>query len=273
MDEAPVVATEVGRGYRLLSYKSIGSTNSAGMERLRSGDPGQLWITAAEQTAGRGRRGRVWTAPQGNLSVSLGILVEKPPAMAATIGFVAGLALKLALDDLFLRAGLEPAHSAKTGKLALKWPNDITLGEAKLAGLLLEAEPIGAGRLGIVIGWGVNVVAAPEGLPYPAVAIRDAGIDITAAMVLAGLVEQWPQLYDMWNQPDGFDVIRSRWLSHARGLGERVTVTLGSQVMSGTFETIDADGRLILNDDRTGRHAIAAGDVHFGAAATARRED
>ena len=92
MVEAPVVATEVGRGYRLLSYKSIGSTNSAVMERLRSGDPGQLWITAAEQTAGRGRRGRVWTAPQGNLSVSLGLVLEKPPAMAATIGFVAGLA-------------------------------------------------------------------------------------------------------------------------------------------------------------------------------------
>jgi BirA family biotin operon repressor/biotin-[acetyl-CoA-carboxylase] ligase len=87
------------------------------------------------------------------------------------------------------------------------------------------------------------------------------------------LIDAWPELYTTWQRPGGFEAIRDGWLKLAQGRGEIAAVSLGSQVLRGRFETIDADGRLILMDEDGVRHAIAAGDVHFGVAASARPED
>jgi len=273
---------DVGRGYRLVRFDTIGSTNNEAMQRLRAGDPGRLWVFSPEQTAGRGRRGRVWATKRGNLAVSLGLVLDATAAKAATLGFVAGLALGTALHyvlpDGQVAMALDGADLVgpsgdRIGRVALKWPNDVTLAGAKLSGILLEAEPLPSGRLGVVIGIGVNVISAPEGLPYPATSLRDLGIEIAAEALLAGLIDVWPDLYDTWSAEGGFARIREGWLRLAQGLGGRVAVAMGSRVVSGTFETIDADGRLILVDENGVRHAIAAGDVHFGVAASMRPED
>ncbi len=282
MADADAGPQEVPSGYRLLTYSTIGSTSVEAMARLRAGDPGKLWVFSPEQTAGRGRRGREWKTERGNLAVSLALVVNVPPAEAATLGFVAGLALARALHYLMPEtaigvaldgAGLVSPTGERAGRIALKWPNDLTLSGAKLAGRLLEAEPLGDGRLAVVIGMGVNVVSAPEGLPYPATCLRSLGVDLNAEMVLRGLMEIWPDLYQTWLRDDGFAVIRDAWLSYAQGLGAKAAVSLGKRVIAGRFETIDADGRLILMDDDGVRHAIAAGEVHFGVAASARPED
>ena len=110
-------------------------------------------------------------------------------------------------------------------------------------------------------------------MPYPATSLRGLGFAVDAETLLARLIEAWPDLYGIWTEPGGFARIRDQWLTLAHGLGARAAVALGSRVVSGTFETIDADGRLILMDDEGVRHAIAAGDVHFGVAASARPED
>jgi BirA family biotin operon repressor/biotin-[acetyl-CoA-carboxylase] ligase len=277
-----VVPVDVGRGYRLITFETIGSTNTEAMQRLRAGDPGQLWVFSPEQTAGRGRRGRAWATNPGNLAVSLGLILDVAPARAATLGFVAGLALGTALHYVLpqgqFRMALDGAdlvdpQARRVGRLALKWPNDVTLDGAKLSGILLEAERLGDGRFGVVIGMGVNVISAPEGLPYPATSLKALGLDIAAETLLKTLMEVWPDLYAIWREPDGFSRIRDGWLALAQGLGERVAVSLGARQVSGTFETIDADGRLIVMDEDGVRHAIAAGDVHFGVAASARPED
>lgn len=167
------------RGYRLLAYDTIGSTSSEAGEAARRGDVGDVWVVAHRQTSGRGRRGRAWESPEGNLATSLLVVPEADPTVTATLGFVAGVALEDALSrvatGLTLRTGIDGADGPRS-RVALKWPNDVLADGAKLAGILLEAHKRPDGSLAVVAGFGVNVVAAPEGLPYPATSLAGLGL-------------------------------------------------------------------------------------------------
>ncbi|MGH2342877.1 biotin--[acetyl-CoA-carboxylase] ligase [Segnochrobactraceae bacterium EtOH-i3] len=245
----------------------IGSTSTEARERLRSGLSGPLWIVTDRQTGGRGRRGRAWTAPVGNLAASLGLRLAVPPAMAATFGFVASLAARDGVLAAAGDAGLPPpAQLSLSRGLRVKWPNDVLLDGAKLSGILLEAEPGPDGTLDLVVGIGINVVAAPEGLPYRAASL--AGLGLHARAVFRGLADEMAGLVALWDNGRGFAAVRQRWLEAAAGLGRPVSVVIGASVREGIFRTIDADGRLILEGPDGGTQAIAAGEVHFGAART-----
>lgn len=246
-------------GYRVAGYETIGSTNAEALERARAGDPGRLWLVTDHQTAGRGRRSRAWSTPRGNLASSILLVVAEGPAVAATLGFVAGLALVSALGI----AGV----AAK--RLGLKWPNDVLLDGRKLAGILLEAEPREDG-FAVAVGIGVNVAAAPEGMPYPVASLATVAPQVDATRLFALLADAWAEVERIWNRGRGFDVVRKAWLAQAAGLGHPVTVSTGDVVITGTFETIDSDGRLILRSDGGERRVVSAGDVHFGMAATVR---
>jgi len=154
-------------GYRLTAFDSIGSTNAEALARARGGEQGPIWLVTSEQTAGRGRRHRPWIAPRGNLASSILEVMEISPAVAATLGFAAGLALEAALQKVSVESSMRPTGSDEM-KFALKWPNDVLAGQKKLAGILLEAEAVAEHRLAVVVGIGTNVVAAPEGTPTPA---------------------------------------------------------------------------------------------------------
>ena len=264
-------------GYRLAAFSTIGSTNAEALARARAGDLGRLWVVSPEQTAGRGRRGRSWSTPVGNLAASLLLIVEQDPSVAATLGFVAGLALDEALravaPSLAVRIaldGMEGGAASARDRLQLKWPNDVLLDGAKLAGILLEAEPLGGKRLAVIIGIGANVVEAPAGLPYPATSLRALSVPVDAAKLFRALSDAWAVLERIWNNGHGFETIRRLWLDRAAGLGERVAVHAGDGVTSGIFETIDERGRLLVRGDDGAMRTIAAGDVHFGATATVR---
>src|SRR5450756_862020 len=97
--------------YRLNVFERLGSTNSEALAQARLGERGPVWFVATEQTAGRGRRHRPWSAPRGNLACSLLELIEISPAVAATLGFAAGLALESALRNLSVEASLRSAGS------------------------------------------------------------------------------------------------------------------------------------------------------------------
>lgn len=126
-----------------------------------------------------------------------------------------------------------------------------------------------AATFAVAIGIGVNVTHAPEGLPYPAVALRSLGMPLDAPALLA-LSDAWAGLESLWTSGGGFPVIRRLWLERAAGLGERVAVQLGSETLAGIFETIDNSGRLVVHLADGSRRTIAAGEVHFGAVATVR---
>ena len=247
-------ATEAG--YRLIVHDRLDSTNSEALRLARSGERGPLWIVAREQTAGRGRRGREWVSADGNLAASLLFAAEVAPAVAATLGFVASLAVREACCAL-----------APGVDVALKWPNDVLANGGKVAGLLLESETQGS-SLAMVVGIGVNLASAPEGMPFPAQSLRALGHVVTAERALADLSDAWVSLAALWNEGRGFQVIREAWLAQARGIGQSISVRTGDRVDSGTFETLDEQGRLILCAADGTMRTISAGDVYFGDAAS-----
>jgi BirA family biotin operon repressor/biotin-[acetyl-CoA-carboxylase] ligase len=258
-------------GYRLSAHDTIGSTSAEAMRLGRDGDSGRLWVVAKEQTAGHGRRGRPWQTPSGNLAASLLVPTPAGSAAAATLGFAAGLALDQAIrataTEVSFKAALDDAAS-HGDRLRLKWPNDVLVDGAKLAGILLETASSGGATQCVVIGIGVNVRHAPEGAPYPTTSLAACGADVTAEPLFEALAEAWVAQMDLWAFGRGFPAVRDLWLARAAGLGRPVAVRLGDEVLRGTFETIDDEGRLIVRASDGSARPVSAGEVHFGVAAS-----
>lgn len=247
-------ARALAAGYRLQTFETTGSTNAEAVSRVRAGETGPLWLVTGHQTAGRGRRNRPWSAPPGNLAATIVEVMEIAPAQAATLGFAAGVALAEALHALGVAA-------------RLKWPNDVLLGGAKLSGILLEAEQVGD-RLAVIVGTGVNVVAFPPDLPYAAASLADASHALSAEQLFAVFSDQWAETRALWNEGRGMPDLRKRWLMHAAGIGEQLTVHSGERRITGTFETLDESGHLIVVTNDGKRVPIASGEVFFGDAST-----
>jgi len=256
----------VSAGYRLAAFDSIGSTNAEALSRAREGERGPIWFVTSEQTAGRGRRNRAWIAPRGNLASSILEVIDVSPAMAATLGFAAGLALEAALRKV-CEASPQSAGSDEM-KFALKWPNDVLAGKKKLAGILLEAESVGD-RLAVVVGIGTNVVAAPEATPTPATSLKALGVDVGAEDLFAALSDSWTEFRGIWDNGRGFAEIRQKWLERAAGLGQPVSIVSGGATVTGTFDTIDGTGCMIVRTSDGRRVPVSAGDVYFGSTASA----
>ncbi|MCW2218991.1 BirA family biotin operon repressor/biotin-[acetyl-CoA-carboxylase] ligase [Bradyrhizobium japonicum] len=252
-------------GYKLAAFERTGSTNTDAIERARAGEPGPMWFVTSDQTAGRGRRQRAWIAPKGNLAASVLEVLDIAPAVAATIGFAAGLAEEAALEKVSLEAALRLGPDRP--RYALKWPNDVLAGGKKLVGIGLEAEAVGD-RLAVVVGIGTNVVAAPEGTPTPAVSLAALGVQISAEELFSALSDAWVEFLGIWDNGRGFAEIRKLWLARACGLGERVAINTGTMTLEGIFDTIDDTGCLIVRTADGRRLPVAAGEVFFGSAAS-----
>ena len=241
--------------YRLAVLDEIDSTNAEAQRRAAANAPAGTLIFALRQTAGRGRRGRAWQSPPGNLAFSLLLRPAMNAATAATLGFVAGLALAEAIDRL-----LPAGRSSR-----LKWPNDLLVDGRKLAGILLEAAAGGSGAVDhLVIGVGVNILAHPDDLPYPATDLLACGGTADAATVLAGFARHFLPLYRRW-EGEGFAAIRAAWLDRAEGYGGPVTVRLDRATLEGRFAALDGQGALLLETADGRRRSITAGDLFFAA--------
>jgi BirA family biotin operon repressor/biotin-[acetyl-CoA-carboxylase] ligase len=215
------------------------------------------WILAAEQTGGRGRRGRPWRSPRGNFYATFATQPNETPNLVALRSFVAALSLR---EACIVVTGLDAGF-------ALKWPNDVLLNGGKLAGILLESSGAGDRITHLSIGFGVNLLSAPsadqvEAGAVPPVALlaatgcRVAPIEFLTALAIA---------FDKWDRvfvTSGFAPIRAEWLSHAARLGEVITARGGTRSDVGVFETIDDSGALVLNTPN-GRRAIPAAEIFF----------
>ncbi|HEY8577144.1 MAG TPA: biotin--[acetyl-CoA-carboxylase] ligase [Devosia sp.] len=262
-------------GYRLRSYESIGSTTTEAIAAAGAGDPGGIWFVAREQTAGRGRRGRPWVHPPGNLAATLLIIPDVAPTFSATLGFVAGITVSNALASVLppgtVKIAMDGADSLDGhGRIALKWPNDVLADGAKLVGIGLEATKVPDGRHAVAIGIGVNVVAAPEGLPYPATSLSELGVSRSAEQILEALSDAWVEAFGLWDEGRGMSTVLKLWRASAAGIGAPIAVHQDGEVLRGIFETVDDEGRLIVRANDNRRIVITAGDVHFGATASAR---
>ncbi len=241
------------QGYALKTFEVIDSTNEEARRMALSGVKGPVWITADRQSAGRGRRGRVWESPTGNLAATLLLRPEKSPGEAAQLSFVAALAASDMVQSF--------AHSAR---VAVKWPNDVLADGRKIAGILLESASGGSGRLeGLAVGVGVNLAHHPEGTEFPATSLAALGESTPPTRdALAYLACAWARWYDIWNAR-GFGDIRDAWLARAAQIGGRIRARLQNEETSGVFEGIDETGALILREAQDRTRIIAAGEVFF----------
>lgn len=266
--------TATQQGYRLESHDSVGSTNALALDHARAGDPGRLWVVSKKQESGRGRRGRAWATPEGNLAATLLLVEAFDLKRAATLGFVAGLSLGDALEAVMPERRVAMALDGGGGRgtrFELKWPNDVLSGGAKLAGILLESSLLDGGRVALAVGIGVNVVAYPQDVPYPATSLTQLGAAGDAETLFLALSDAWSRNFYVWSGPGGLAATRARWLERAAGLGSDVAVQLEGRVERGVFETIDEECRFVIRTAGGKTVTIAAGDVHFGAVASAGR--
>jgi BirA family transcriptional regulator, biotin operon repressor / biotin---[acetyl-CoA-carboxylase] ligase len=227
----------------------VDSTNAQALRLAKAGERGPLWIVAREQSGGRGRRGRTWISPAGNLYATL-MLTDPGPARAAPqLGFVAALALHDAAAA---------AAPSLVSRLALKWPNDLLCAGQKIAGILIEGE---GAPVVVAIGIGVNCRRHPAVTELPATDFAAEGADVDAAALFGHLVEAMQARLTLWNRGAGFAAVRAAWLSRALGLGQVIRVRLAERETTGCFETIDDAGRLVLRTAKGEVEAVAAGDV------------
>ena len=175
----------------VLRFESLDSTNEEALRRVAARERTPFWIVADEQMRGRGRSGRQWHSPVGNLYATLVIETGVAAAIATQLSLVAGLSVHEAVA--------RHLPSDQHPRLRLKWPNDVMLGAAKLAGILLEsvASPTGRG-LAVILGMGVNVSHAP---PETERAVASLGLDASAVpQVFASLAASLSEWLGRWDE-------------------------------------------------------------------------
>jgi BirA family transcriptional regulator, biotin operon repressor / biotin---[acetyl-CoA-carboxylase] ligase len=265
----------VDAGVQLLALATVGSTNEEALTRAREGERGPLWITALAQTAGRGRRGRSWNSPPGNLYASLLLADPSPLERAPELAFVAVLALR---DAIIAEAPTLAPH------LRFKWPNDLLLKGDKCGGILLEGEVQPGKSVTVVIGIGVNCAHHPptpsapvfdhtkpprahavpfgeQAVVFPATDLRAHGADITPAQLFHRLSASMCLRLAQWDRGRGLSAILGGWLSAVCGLGEDIRVRNGGSEKTGRFVGLDQAGRLVLERPGGELEKISAGDV------------
>ncbi len=236
---------------RRLILETIDSTNAEALRRAMGGERGPLWITAREQTAGRGRSGRAWLAPAGTLAASLLMAPGCRMEDLHQLAFVTGVAVHEAIGR---------AAGQAVGGLRLKWPNDILIGGAKAGGILIETTSAGRDVVAVA-GIGLNVAANPhvEGRAVTHIAAHAPGIDVDGLLdALDGAMQRW---LAVWQGGAGFAHVRSAWMGRTGAPGEAIFVNAGVERIDGTFLGIDGSGALLLRDPGGSIRRVTYGDV------------
>ncbi|MEE8188855.1 MAG: biotin--[acetyl-CoA-carboxylase] ligase [Kiloniellales bacterium] len=243
--------------YRLIERDSVTSSNDEARALAEAGAEDGTLLWAREQTAGRGRQGRGWDSPRGNLYLSLVLRPDCAAAEAAQLGFVAALALGEAIGSV-----APPLIEVK-----YKWPNDVLLNERKVAGILLESQTAPGGELDfMILGVGVNLASFPRDSRFPATSLHFEGTPTEVGEV--ELLDAFSRYLLSWINrwlDDGFAPVRHAWRNHAFRLGEEIEVRLPKETLTGTFKDLDESGALLLDLPGGELRRISAGDVHFGA--------
>jgi len=243
---------KVPDGFYHQAFLSIDSTNKLGKRKIEEGAKSGLWISADEQTVGRGRGARVWVSKPGNLYCSLIYDVGKDLTNATQLSFVTSLAVRDTVAGLL-----------KSADIKCKWPNDVMVGGKKICGILLETHT-GADVQSnfIIIGIGINIEHHPDLTLYQATHINEqCGIKYSSDDVFHRLVHNMARWLDIW-QKEGFLKVKEEWLNHSIGLGETITVRMAAEELVGRFVDLDSGGALKLEINGEIK-LIHSGDIFF----------
>jgi BirA family biotin operon repressor/biotin-[acetyl-CoA-carboxylase] ligase len=223
-----------------------GSTNDDLASLAREGAPEGVWLRAGRQSGGRGRQGRGWHSPPGNLYASTLVRLRPADPPAPTLALVAAVALH-EVASAFAVAGVA---------IEIKWPNDLMVAGAKLSGILLE-------RIddSIVVGFGVNLADHPDEIARPAINMGMLGGAPDPARFLEALASGFASWVGRWRE-EGLEPIRDRWLAAAHPIGTALTThTAAGAWIEGLFDGLDESGALRLRLPDGTATVIHAGDV------------
>ncbi|MEM9046024.1 MAG: biotin--[acetyl-CoA-carboxylase] ligase [Pseudomonadota bacterium] len=240
-------------GYDRLTLDLARSTNAEAARLGAEGPRTPTWIMARRQVGGRGRQGRRWEMAPGNLAATLLTFPSYSPEQAGLRSFVAALAVA----DLFAALAVVDVR--------MKWPNDVILRGGKGAGILLESASNANGLAWLAVGIGVNLISVPEevepGTLPPTSVVGVGGMRTGQDEALAILATAWDH-WDKRLEEEGFEPIRTTWLSRAARVGEEIEARLPDRSVTGVFEDVDETGALVLRTP-TGVERITAADVFF----------
>lgn len=232
----------------ICQFNVLDSTQDSVKHAAVDGVSEGLVIQALEQSAGRGRHGRVWVSQPGNLFLSC---LFRPMCDAQHIGF-----LSLMVGVAVYKAAVELGET--TEALMLKWPNDVLLNGQKCAGILLESDVSADGQIEwVAAGVGVNIVSSPDD---EGVALN---IDVEVDVFRDCFLKHLQDMYGLF-QKDDFGSIIKEWLAVGHSEGTDLTVKIGKEHVQGCFDGLDADGNLILGLGAGAQRIISAGEVYLG---------
>ncbi|MEO9958769.1 MAG: biotin--[acetyl-CoA-carboxylase] ligase, partial [Nisaea sp.] len=217
----------------------------------QNGAPNRTLVWARSQNAGRGRLGRTWHSPEGNLYTTALLDPGLPLSRLQELSFVASLAVHDTVSGLLSDVDL-----------VLKWPNDVLLGGAKISGILTETRVCGD-HVAALLGVGINLAHAPEAARYPTTSLAD---HLAVPPTVEGLLDLYltalSARYALWCSA-GFAPIRAAWSERSRWIGQRVSVENGEQKIVGRYDGVEADGAMLVTVDSGEKHRISAGDVRL----------
>lgn len=237
--------------WQIETYETVESTQDAIRERLQKNPAEGLVVQAIQQTRGRGRQGRLWFSPPGNLYLSI---LLKPAGDLTSLGqlsLVSSLSVCLALEQIY----------GKDRNFLLKWPNDILLKGVKCSGILLESETDRNGDVkALILGIGVNLLSAPADI---GIALEPAtNSKVPLGSVRDAVLQSVKENYTLW-QKEGFTPFRKSWLERTVPAQTQISVGHGNAMKSGLFEDIDLKGNLVLQGPEGRSRTIASGEVFF----------
>lgn len=239
-------ANRLPAGWRLEVHQELPSTADLMAVRAAAGEAEGLAVLALRQSAGRGRAGRGWASPEGNLYLSVLLRPATPVRDAAQWSLLAGVALIEAAGAIRPAAGL-----------ALKWPNDLLRDGAKCAGILVETALAADGTLAwLSLGIGVNLAFAPELPDRPTAHLDAAELPEVFAPRLLDRLAHWRDI----EAKQGFAPVRAAWQRHGPRFGTRLTVRQPQGHLEGAYQGLAEDGALLLAIDNTTRR-ISTGEV------------
>lgn len=242
--------------YQFIHYESVDSTNSE-VKRLSHQGAGEGTVAiAASQTAGRGRLGRRWISPSGNLYFTILLKPKVSLEVLSQLSLVAGIALAKAIQT----------YITDKNSVSLKWPNDILVNKQKIAGVLVETDidSCFTAATPCYLGVGINIESSPELTVYPATSFKNLVDPVpNASELLESFTTSFNTAYGLWLET-GFPSLKQEWLSFAHALGE-VAVATSSKVgqVIGKFHTITDEGGICLVDSEGKEHIITSSEVTF----------
>ena len=246
--------------HQVLEFVTLDSTNSEARRLAEKGERGALWVRADQQEEGRGRCGRTWLSPEGNLSATFLFMPECSPLKFHELTLVAGVAVCDAMRLFLADVKIEQA-------CRLKWPNDLMIDKAKAGGILIETIMQGDSECLAFIGFGVNIAVKPVVEERHVTAMAEYGITTAPDIFLQQLDYYLCRYLELWDNGTGFDEIRNAWLQRSFSLGTLMSLNTSKGCIKGEFAGIAEDGALLLEKSAGQRLRYNFGDVEIMASA------